>query len=580
MTDSAYRRISPVSVPGLSAALTLCAALACFTVDAAAQQKGPEYSALEVRPFDVTKDPEIDHFIAGWRESMPVATHGSLVERAIFTQSTGDVMRPATRGAVLTELKRFSHASLAPRASTAPVTLEGEQEIFYIDGGAGTITAGKKTAELRDGVGVLMPPGVTFTMTCTSDVPLTMYVMVEAVPEGFKPRRDMLVHDERVIPFHTTSGHWTHMSKRLFTPEDGLATLVGMGPVWFAPMTMGQPHSHSPGVEEIWFSLSEGVRILLGKEMRELPPGWAYKIPPNSATPHSTINATDTTIKTFWLMKNAPHTPEPYSQLDPKPYDPATEPNIDMFTGSFHDSPPRHTHGCLIERDILTKCEGDPLRPARKGAVLNYFNRFTHATLMPYNVTAPVTLRGEQELYFVLSGEGTVTGGGKTQAIRTDSTFLVPECLEFTMACTGDEPLTMYLVSEPTPAGFRPNDYILVRDEASTPLHTSTAHWVNCNKYLIEAKEGLAETQLYLTVYISPNTFAQPHSHDPGCDEIWCTVSGDVKFLLGKQIRDFPPGTAYMIPPDTKTPHANFNVTDKPAKIFYFARFNDHEPRK
>lgn len=40
--------------------------------------------------------------------------------------------------------------------------------------------------------------------------------------------------------------------------------------------------------------------------------------------------------------------------LDGKPYDPAVEPDIDMYMGNWKESLPRHTHGSLIERDILT----------------------------------------------------------------------------------------------------------------------------------------------------------------------------------------------------------------------------------
>ena len=546
----------------------------------AGAQEAEDFSQLDVRPYDPAKDPAIDLFISHWKESLPRRSHGSLVERDIFTRCEGDPVRPKTRGAVLTDLKRFCHAALYPHASTAPSKLEGEQEIYYVDSGRGVIKTGGKTYDLYKGVGVLIPPGVEFSMTNTGEETLSMYLMVEPIPEGFTPRKDVLVHDEAVIPFHTSSGHWTHLSKRLFSKEDGLAILVGMGPVWFDSMTMGQPHSHGPGVEEIWFALEGETRILLGREQRPLPPGTAYKIPPDGVTPHSTINVTDGQIKTFWLMKNVPQTPVSFSRLDPKPFDPATEPNIDMYTGSWMDSPARHIRGTLLERDILSRCDGDPMKPQRKGAVLKYFNRFTHATLPAHNTTLPATLHGEQELYYILSGRGTVAGGSETLDIRRDSTFLVPENMEFTLTNTGDEPLNMYLVSEPTPEGFRPNDRIVLHDEATTHLHTSHAHWVNSNKYLLEAKEGLAEAQLYLTVYISPNTFAQPHSHGPGCEEIWCTISGDVYFQLGKKIRHMPPGTAYMIPPDGKTPHANFNVTDDVAKIFYVARFNDHEPRK
>ena len=270
-----------------------------------------------------------------------------------------------------------------------------------------------------------------------------------------------------------------------------------------------------------------------------------------------------------------------YSQLDPKPYDPKTEPDIDMYMGSWKDSPPKHTHGYLVERDILTQCDGDPMKPPTKGAVLKYVNRFTYATLEMLTSTEPTTLVGEQELFHVLSGKGTVTGGKKTYNIYPGITFLIPEKMKFTIENTGKERLTMYLVAEPTREGFRPNEYIVVNDEATTPIATSTSHWVNIFKHLIKPEEeGLADLQLVLNVWLSPNTFAQPHSHIEGCEEVWCTIEGDVKFLLGKQIRNLPPGTAYLIPPNGITPHANFNVSDDMIKIFYFARFADHEPRK
>ena len=63
------------------------------------------------------------------------------------------------------------------------------------------------------------------------------------------------------------------------------------------------------------------------------------------------------------------------------------------------------------------------------------------------------------------------------------------------------------------------------------------------------------------------------------CEEVWTAVTENVFVLLGKQIRKQPPGTGYLIPPDGKTPHANFNVSDDRIKLFYFARYRDHEVR-
>ncbi len=268
------------------------------------------------------------------------------------------------------------------------------------------------------------------------------------------------------------------------------------------------------------------------------------------------------------------------NQLDGAPFDPATEPNPDMYMANWRDSMPMNTHGSLIERAVLTRCDGDPMKPPRKGAVLKYVNRFSYATLDGGASTSPVTLKNEQELFFFLSGTGKMTAGNKTVDLREGIFVMVPANLAFTMKNTGKEPLAMYLVAEPTPAGFRPNTELFVRDETVTPWTTASAHWVNAYKDLIVPNDGLADLQMVLTVELYPMTFAQPHSHIPGCEEVWVLLSGDGYVLLGKNVRKLEPGLAYLIPPNDKVPHANFNVSEKPIKFFYFARFQDHAPRK
>ena len=154
--------------------------------------------------------------------------------------------------------------------------------------------------------------------------------------------------------------------------------------------------------------------------------------------------------------------------LDGTPYTPGKDPNIDMFMGSWRDSMPRSSHGSLIERDILTK--GDPLNPNRKGAVLEYVNRFVLASLTRGTTTTPTTLKGEQEIFYITSGKGVVKAGGMTVDLFDGICFLVPEGLEFTMTCTSEEPLTMFLVSEPVPSGFKPKKSLAVKNENLFPI--------------------------------------------------------------------------------------------------------------
>jgi mannose-6-phosphate isomerase-like protein (cupin superfamily) len=264
--------------------------------------------------------------------------------------------------------------------------------------------------------------------------------------------------------------------------------------------------------------------------------------------------------------------------LDGNPYVPGKDANIDMFMRSWKDSMPKHTHGSLIERDILIK--GDPMNPPTPGAALKYVNRFTFATLNDHDVTTPVTLKGEQEVYYILSGKGSITAGGKTSPLYPGIAVLMPEGLAFTMKNDCEEPLTMYLISEPVPTGFRPNKDMLIVDENTLPIISSDAHWVGIVKSFFTTPDGLGSMESILVCYFSPMTFFQPHSHDATTEEVWTAIDPNTYVLLGKQIRTQPPGTAYMIPPDAKTPHANFNTSDKTIRMFYFARYKDHEVRK
>ena len=268
-----------------------------------------------------------------------------------------------------------------------------------------------------------------------------------------------------------------------------------------------------------------------------------------------------------------------YAQsLSGRPYRPGQDADIDMFLNNWIDSMPSHTHGSLVERAIFT--EGDPMKPPRRGAVLQYVNRFVHASLEAGASTQPTTLEKEQEVLFILSGEGTVSWKEESVKLYSGIALLIPTGLEFTLTSTGDEALTMYLINEPIPDGFRPNEDILVRDENTTPIASTTGHWSHIVKYLFETEDGLGTMERILTVAHDPMTIGHPHGHDEGVEEAWTAIKGTSIAFLGKQIRWQPPGTGYMIPPDGETPHCNINTSEEQIKLFYFARYKDHEVRE
>ncbi len=256
---------------------------------------------------------------------------------------------------------------------------------------------------------------------------------------------------------------------------------------------------------------------------------------------------------------------------------------IDLYFGDWHASPPHVIRGALEERDILTR--GDALNPTQKGAVLRYVTSYTHAILAPQTAADSIRLKGEQEIYFVASGTGTVMAGGETADLYRNIAVLMPANLEFSIRNSGTQPLEIYVIREPIPDGFRPNAKMLVRDENKLAIASSDGFWAHLVKPLFVTQDGLGTLESVLTVTLDPLTIGKPHPV-PGEDtdeieEVWTALDGTSVAFIGNSLRRQPPGVAYLHAPDNKTPHTNLNPSeDTQDKFLYFARYRAHEPRK
>ena len=269
-----------------------------------------------------------------------------------------------------------------------------------------------------------------------------------------------------------------------------------------------------------------------------------------------------------------------YAVLSPLVLAQATGARIDLYFNDWHLSAPRTELGSLQESDIFT--HGDPQSPPKKGAVLRFLNSHSYATLPSHAATKTTRLDGRQEIYFVESGRGSATAGGETVELYKNIAVLVPANLEFTLKNTGDEPLAMYVISEPTPPGFRPNSKLLVRDENKIPITSSDGHWAHIVKTLFVTDDGLGTLQSVLTVTLDPLTMGKPHlvDHDD-IEEVWTALDGTSLAFVSNELRRQTPGMAFYHIPDNKTPHTNINQNeDAQVKFLYFARYHPHETRK
>jgi mannose-6-phosphate isomerase-like protein (cupin superfamily) len=252
---------------------------------------------------------------------------------------------------------------------------------------------------------------------------------------------------------------------------------------------------------------------------------------------------------------------------------------VDMFFGDWHESMPRSAFGSLVLRDILTR--GDNLAPPEKGAVLQCANFLAYGRLPAWASTVPSTLVSDQEVFYIVGGEGEITSGQKKIALHKDIAILMPQGAQFVMKNTGEEDLTMYVIDEPVPAGFHPIPHMLMTDERKVPERKpmvaspytnpgAGGHWAHIVRDLFNTSDGLATVGDVITVEINPLTLGEPHPHLPGKEEVWLAIDGTSLAFYGPQLRVQHPGTAYMLRPDGMTQHSNINNGDKPVKFLWF----------
>jgi mannose-6-phosphate isomerase-like protein (cupin superfamily) len=285
------------------------------------------------------------------------------------------------------------------------------------------------------------------------------------------------------------------------------------------------------------------------------------------------------------LMAQTPATPSPAKGVLSYPNsakvvyetDRNTTLPVDMYFGDWHESLPNAIFGSLIVRAVLSR--GDNFFPPRKGAIIAYPYNLWYATLEPGASTVPTKLAGEQDIFYVMSGNGKMSGGGETIDLVSGTAVLMPAGLEFVITSSGSEPLIMYVINESIPKGFRPNDKMLVKQEATSNLRP-VGHWAHIVRELFGTNDGLGVLQTILTVAIDPLTLGEPHPHRLGQEEGWAAIEGSSLAFMGTQLRLQRPGMAYMVRPDGKTVHSNINFGDKRIKFLYFSCSGPHELRK
>jgi mannose-6-phosphate isomerase-like protein (cupin superfamily) len=256
----------------------------------------------------------VDRFI-GSPANQPVhLSHGTLLTHAIL--SAGDPNRPGAQAAVLEYRKLLATANLLPGSRT-PLETYPEEYFFYIKSGEGRLDDDKQYWDLRPDMAILVPPSVAHRFINTSaDKPLSM-IMLEWTG-GPNAKSALMVRDTRLLPWCEENAHWNNTSRCIFGTADGLLQGERIYTVMLQPWAVSQPHSHTPGTEEVWTKISPGsIPILIGSDLREMKEDTAYLVPPTGKTDHSNINVSKDKAEWWLYFARGPATSTPRPQGPP-----------------------------------------------------------------------------------------------------------------------------------------------------------------------------------------------------------------------------------------------------------------------
>ncbi|MFC1693045.1 cupin domain-containing protein, partial [Candidatus Latescibacterota bacterium] len=175
--------------------------------------------------------PEVDinvyPFVNTWKNSKITIDHGGFAEQAVFTR--GNPVNPPEKGATLKYIRAYNHGFLFGNERTKPTKHDNEQVIFYVMKGIGRVEAGGKKVGIKEGTGVFIPAGLEYCFGNTSGIPLEVIIIVEGLPSGFEPRKNMVVKSY----YDATPGYccWAYTTYSLFGKTDGLAEPMGISVV-------------------------------------------------------------------------------------------------------------------------------------------------------------------------------------------------------------------------------------------------------------------------------------------------------------------------------------------------------------
>jgi len=276
------------------------AALAPATQPAAQARQQQQFVGLNEK-----EGVDVDRFIGRPTNSPVHFTHGTILTQQIL--GPGDPYHPGPNSDVLEYRKLLSTAELQAGAET-PLQAYPDSYFFYVESGEARLDDGKQYWDLKPGFAILAPPNVAHRLVNSTDKPLEMIMLQWTA--GPAAKNSLIVRNTLQLPWCEENAHWNNYSHCILSASDGLLQGERIYTVMLPPWVSSQPHSHTPGTEEVWTKISIGVSpILIGSDLREAEQNTAYLVPPTGKTDHSNLNLSKTEPQWWLYIARGPDRP-------------------------------------------------------------------------------------------------------------------------------------------------------------------------------------------------------------------------------------------------------------------------------
>ena len=168
---------------------------------------------------------------------------------------------------------RFGEVKVDPQGSCRPVSYAREEQIYFILEGSGILHYVEEKAPVRKNDFMYLPPGITHTISGSSDQPCRVLVMGFRIPAGtnLEPPPKLVVANMDDVKEQTVEGHPSSVLYKLLVGDrkskrDRIAAgyvVTSLFLMDFAPGGTNTPHHHETA-EEIYLILDGHGKIVAG----------------------------------------------------------------------------------------------------------------------------------------------------------------------------------------------------------------------------------------------------------------------------------------------------------------------------